>query len=291
MKHIFLSLFLIILSSFSFQDFNVQELEEESILYNSENLAKKYSGNKIQWQYPYGYPKPKQVCEKTSVWLDSYARAIITEKNKTVLETLANPELWKVLVDIGFEGLHTGPMKKAGGIVTGKKTPSVDGGYDRISLDIDPDFGTKQQYLEMAKTIHASKAVIIGDLVPGHTGLGADFVLALMNYKDYSGIYHIVEIDQKDWSKLPEVKENEFSKNLSEAQVDNLKQMGYIVGRLQRVIFAEPGIKVTNWDTTKVIKGTDGKNRRWVYLHYFKAGQPSLNWLDPTFGADRVIAR
>ncbi|MCB0042516.1 MAG: maltose alpha-D-glucosyltransferase, partial [Caldilinea sp.] len=27
----------------------------------------------------------------------------------------------------------------------------------------------------------------------------------------------------------------------------------------------------------------------WVYLHYFKDGQPTLNWLDPTFAAPRLI--
>ncbi|HEX7202673.1 MAG TPA: maltose alpha-D-glucosyltransferase, partial [Arthrobacter sp.] len=29
--------------------------------------------------------------------------------------------------------------------------------------------------------------------------------------------------------------------------------------------------------------------RRWVYLHYFKAGQPSINWLDPTFAGMRLV--
>ncbi len=29
--------------------------------------------------------------------------------------------------------------------------------------------------------------------------------------------------------------------------------------------------------------------RRWVYLHYFKAGQPTLNWLDPSFAAPRLV--
>jgi trehalose synthase len=38
-----------------------------------------------------------------------------------------------------------------------------------------------------------------------------------------------------------------------------------------------------------VIVGVDGKPRRWVYLHYFKEGQPSLNWLDPTFAAQQMI--
>ncbi|KKL83197.1 hypothetical protein LCGC14_1977170, partial [marine sediment metagenome] len=290
MKIFNLSILFIILSSFSFENFDVDELEKESILYNASILAKNYSGNKDQWKHEYGLPKPKQICEKTSVWLDSYARAIITEKGKTVIETLSDPNLWNILTDIGIEGIHTGPMKEAGGIITGTHTPSVDGGYDRMSLKIDPNFGTQAQYLEMAKTIHSYKAAIVGDLIPGHTGLGYDFVLALMNYKDYSGLYHMVEIDKKDWSLLPEVSENDFSKNLSFNEVDKLKEKGYIVGRLQRVIFAEPGIKVTNWDATKKIKGTDGKTRRWVYLHYFKAGQPSLNWLDPSFAANSLIA-
>ena len=29
--------------------------------------------------------------------------------------------------------------------------------------------------------------------------------------------------------------------------------------------------------------------RRWVYLHYFKDGQPSINWLDPTSAGMRLV--
>jgi trehalose synthase len=55
------------------------------------------------------------------------------------------------------------------------------------------------------------------------------------------------------------------------------------------VIFFEPGVKETDWSATPVVVGVDGKPRRWVYLHYFKEGQPSLNWLDPTFAAQQMI--
>ncbi len=34
----------------------------------------------------------------------------------------------------------------------------------------------------------------------------------------------------------------------------------------------------------------DGKTRRWVFLHYFKPEQPTLNWLDPSFAAQRAVA-
>ena len=37
------------------------------------------------------------------------------------------------------------------------------------------------------------------------------------------------------------------------------------------------------------ITGVDGVARRWVYLHYFKEGQPSINWLDPSFAGMRLV--
>ncbi|MGH3581099.1 MAG: maltose alpha-D-glucosyltransferase, partial [Mycobacterium sp.] len=40
---------------------------------------------------------------------------------------------------------------------------------------------------------------------------------------------------------------------------------------------------------TRPIVGVDGVERRWVYLHYFKDGQPSINWLDPSFAGMRLV--
>ncbi|RMU26376.1 maltose alpha-D-glucosyltransferase, partial [Pseudomonas avellanae] len=77
--------------------------------------------------------------------------------------------------------------------------------------------------------------------------------------------------------------------NLMPDVVDQLRDKHYIVGQLQRVIFFEPGVKETDWSATDVVQGVDGKARRWVYLHYFKDGQPSLNWLDPSFAAQQMI--
>lgn len=55
------------------------------------------------------------------------------------------------------------------------------------------------------------------------------------------------------------------------------------------MIFFEPGVKETNWSATAPVTGPDGVERRWVYLHYFKEGQPSINWLDPTFAGMRLV--
>jgi trehalose synthase len=48
-------------------------------------------------------------------------------------------------------------------------------------------------------------------------------------------------------------------------------------------------VKESDWSATDVVRGADGMDRRWVYLHYFKQGQPTLNWLDPSFAAERLV--
>ena len=121
--------------------------------------------------------------------------------------------------------------------------------------------------------------------MPGHTGKGPDFRLAERKVGDYPGIYHMVEIPPGDWHLLPEVPQGMDSVNLDNEAEDRLEKADYIVGRLQRVLFHDPGVKDTNWSATAPVTGPDGIERRWVYLHYFKQGQPSINWLDPTLPA------
>lgn len=110
-----------------------------------------------------------------------------------------------------------------------------------------------------------------------------------MNYKDYPGIYHMVDIPEEAWHLLPDVPEGADSVNLSPEAERALADAGYIIGELQRVIFYEPGVKETNWSATPVLHDWQGVPRRWVYLHYFKDGQPSINWLDPTFAGMRLV--
>jgi trehalose synthase len=99
----------------------------------------------------------------------------------------------------------------------------------------------------------------------------------------------MVSIAPEDWHLLPDVPEGRDSVNLDADTEATLERAGYIIGRLQRVIFYEPGIKETNWSATRVVPGVDGVERRWVYLHYFKEGQPSINWLDPSFSGMRLV--
>ena len=82
----------------------------------------------------------------------------------------------------------------AGGLNGRRLTPSIDGHFDRISMQVDPEFGTEEEFRMLCATAAEYEGTVIDDIVPGHTGKGADFRLAEMGYEDYPGIYHMVSI-------------------------------------------------------------------------------------------------
>src|SRR5439155_4954041 len=94
--------------------------------------------------------------------------------------------------------------QRAGGVRTGAAgngwefTPTLDGWFDRISIDLDPALGTKGEYARLVEAAAARKGSVAGDLVPLHTGLGPDFRLALRAYRDYPGMYTMIEVRRDD---------------------------------------------------------------------------------------------
>jgi trehalose synthase len=258
------------------------------MLANAERIAGRFSGVPGMGQAPFGDPNPSAV-GRSSVWFTAYPPSMITKPGHTFLGTLGDEDLWRAFAAMGITAVHTGPLKRAGGIFGREPTPSVDGHFDRISTEIDEVFGTEPEFRRMCEVAAAQGGVVIDDIVPGHTGKGPDFRLAEMKVGDYPGIYHMVEIPAEDWHLLPEVPAGRDSVNLDPEAERRLQDAGYIVGRLQRVIFQEDGVKDTNWSATAAVTGVDGVVRRWVYLHYFKDGQPTINWLDPTFAGMRLV--
>eukprot|EP01130_Rhizamoeba_saxonica_P012974 TRINITY_DN550_c1_g3_i11.p1 TRINITY_DN550_c1_g3~~TRINITY_DN550_c1_g3_i11.p1 ORF type:complete len:597 (-),score=129.99 TRINITY_DN550_c1_g3_i11:432-2222(-) len=186
--------------------------------------------------------------------------------------------------------MHTNPIRKSGGYNPGTKnfTPSTDGGYDRISYSVAPEFGTDEQYKTMVQKAKKFDCLIAADIVPGHTGTGPDWVLSLMNHPDYKYLYHMVEIIEEDWDLLP-FTDGKDTINLKPDVVEKLKEKGYIVGEVETSIFFADNEKDSNWSVTDEVLGVDGIVRRWVYLHVFKSGQPSLNWLHASFRAHQLL--
>ena len=267
----------------------VKWLEEQSMLHDATRVSRQLAGTHTMWSNPYASPDPRAALARASVWYTAYPLSHITEPGHSFLGSLGSKDLWEAFKQIGIDALHTGPVKVAGGLDGWDQTPSVDGHFDRIAMRIDPLFGTEEEYRTMCDTAAEFDGTIIDDIVPGHTGKGPDFRLAEMNYEDYPGIYHMVDIPKEAWHLLPDVPEGRDAVNLSSDEEQALADAGYIIGALQRVIFYEPGVKETNWSATPPVRDIDGNLRRWVYLHYFKEGQPTINWLDPTCAGMRLV--
>src|SRR4029450_4292971 len=169
-------------------------LVEHSMLHNAKKLALRYGGQGRMWQQPYAEARPRAASALASVWFTAYPAAIVTREGESVLKTLSDPHLWAALSAIGVLGVHTGPMKRSGGVRGRDYTPTIDGNFDRMSFEIDPGFGTEEDFVAMSRTAAAHNAVVIDDIVPAHTGKGADYRLAELAYGEYPGLYHMVAI-------------------------------------------------------------------------------------------------
>jgi trehalose synthase len=264
-------------------------LERQSMLEQSRRLMPLVSGQGMQWRHEYAQPQPRAVVQQASVWVLGYPGSVITRPDQSVIDTWGDAALWKAFDEIGIDLLHTGPVKRSGGIVRKEYTPTVDGWFDRISLEIDPALGTEEAYRHMVETARKSGGLIAGDLVPLHTGKGADYLLALRAYKEYPGMYTTVEIREADWPLLPPVNDPWQTALVSNELADKLTEMGYIPGRIYPAD-ADPAVRSSSgWSATGEVLGVDGKLRRWVFLHVFKPGQPVLNWLDPASTGQQAI--
>src|SRR5215468_2085389 len=156
----------------------IRWLVEHSMLHQAEVASRRYTGQGQLWQHPYAVPQPRAASALASVWFTAYPAAQITRPGQSVLQSLGDPELWRLFREIGITAVHTGPMKRAGGLRGREFTPTIDGNFDRISTDIDPTLGTVDDYTSMVQRAREQGAVVIGDIVPGHSGKGADFRLA-----------------------------------------------------------------------------------------------------------------
>jgi trehalose synthase len=263
-------------------------LEQNAMLFQSDQEADKISGMGLQWHDDFSQPKPTQLVQQASVWLLYYPGSVITKQGTSVIGTWADPQFWSAAHDVGITLFHTDPVQRAGGLNGTTFTPTIDGWFDRISLDVAPELGTESDFKQMVTNAGQQQASIGSDLVPLHSGLGADFRLAELAYKDYPGLYDMVEIAQQDWGLLPAVNDPNGHELVPRDAAVQLKQKGYIPGLIHSADADPQASTWSGWSATPQIVGVDGKTRRWVYLHVFKPAQPTYNWLDPSLAAQRV---
>ena len=200
----------------------VDWLVDGSMLESARRVGTRFTGTGTVWQYPFATPNPRTAVAKAPVWFTAYPSSMITREGESFLAALGDDELWATLASIGIRAVHTGPVKRAGGITGVELTPSIDGHFDRISTDIDPAFGTVDEFRSMSQVAQAHGGTVIDDIVPAHTGKGPDFRLAEMGVGDYPGIFHMVEIAPEHWPLLPEIPPGADSRNLDAVSYTHL---------------------------------------------------------------------
>ena len=96
------------------------------------------------------------------------------------------------------------------------------------------------------------------------------FRLAARAYKDYPGMYTMVEIGKDDWPLLPKVADPWKGELVPKAAAVTLTRKGYLPGLVNSNDAAEDAKERSGWSATGEVVGADGKARRWAYLTYFK---------------------
>src|SRR5437763_14498808 len=148
------------------------------MLFQAGEEARLVSGRGVQWRHPYAEPRPRDVVKQASVWLLDYPGSVITRPGRSVIATWGDPAFWDALRDLGIDVLHTGPLNRAGGVSGREYTPTGDGWLDRISLELDPQLGTEDEYRRVVRVAGERGRGVAGDLAPLHRGLGADVRVA-----------------------------------------------------------------------------------------------------------------
>lgn len=242
----------------------------------------------------------EDVIDKVSTWVSIYPNAVVTKDGASVLATLFEllkepfPNNEKFPYCLGIKGIYLSPINRSGGVKEHLKySPSTDGNFDPISLEIDPELGTEKEYEQFIDLAIEQDTPIIRNLIPLHTGQGPDFLLALLGVEEYRNIYMTVEIKPEHWEEcLPALEDVSMSgaddpiptARVTREQAAKLASLKYIPGLIHSADATPDAMDESGWSATGVIRGIpdeneneNGKERRWVFMHYFKPSQPALN--------------
>jgi trehalose synthase len=229
----------------------------QSMLTQADELAKKFSVEIAKAPPPLLSPQPKNCLDTASVWFS----IDLAELLSPALTHLDNEQLWSLLQEIGVQGVH----------LQGLKSPTA--------IGLNPQWGS--DWDDVAILLQKKGLVLIGDSIGSSTGLGRDFTLALKNVGEYPGLYHLIEIEKRDWKVLPQVGPSQLATNVPWLGLQQLDKRGYVPEQ-----FA-PYVKQSQWNATAPVKCEDGKLRRWIYLQE-NGIDPVIDWLNPSFAGFRI---
>jgi len=249
--------------------FSHEALEPGSMLFEADQIAKKYQLEVAKTPPPTSIPQTQACLEKASVWFSIDLDRVALCGEQTVFESLNSEELWDYLREMGVRAVHLKGLKQGGAFRTG--------------LGIDPRWGTEWEWKNLASLAKRRGIALIGDSIGPSTGLGADFSLALKNYGEYPGLYHLIEIQEEDWKFLPGIPTGQSMANVPWLKLQELHKRGYVPEQFS------PYTKESLWNATARIKGVDGHVRRWIFLKENQC-HPVVDWMDSSFAGVRLAS-
>ena len=254
---------------FSICAFAQEPLVSQSMLFEADQIAKRYQLETAKAAPPSSLRQTDGCLDKASVWFTIDLHQVGVEEGRSVFGMLGAEELWDGLREIGIQAVSLKGLKK--------------GGNYRTGLGLDPRWGTEAEWNRIAQNAKRKGIVLIGESIGAHTGMGADFYLALKNYGEYPGLYQLIEIPEEDWKWLPKIPTGHPIANVPWLKLQELNRRGYVPED------ANPYVKESSWNATAKIQGVDGVSRRWIYRKENRT-DPAIDWLGPSFTGIRVAS-
>lgn len=242
-------------------------MKEQSMLYQADRIADKYTLAAALSPPPLLAPQPQSCLDAANIWFTIDLSNVAVSDKQTVFQRLSDPELWTHLRDLGVQAIHLKGLKTGGNL--------------RTALGVDPCFGNLGDWENLFAAMQRKGLLLIADSVGRASGQGPDFQLALQNQPGYPGLFHLIEIPKYDWKSLPLITNGQFAVNIPWLTLQELHKKGYVPQAFS------PYMKESAWNATREIQGVDGIVRRWIYLKQNRA-DPVLDWLTPNLAGVRL---
>ncbi|MDR0238864.1 MAG: LysM peptidoglycan-binding domain-containing protein [Deltaproteobacteria bacterium] len=266
----------------------LQYLESKSLLGSSRDLARIVSGSQIMWHAPATEPTPERLLQAASTWLGVHPIPLLTQRQDPVFGHLASPVFWKIMRQVGVEGLYISPSSGTGAIwhSARQRVTSWEG---MVQLPFTDVVGDDRDYGLLLGRANQGRFFLGLEMTQAATGLGPDFFLGARGNPEFQRLYRMREVPPQFWADLPESTEEWDCHALSAEQAQRLVAAKVLPAGDD----LRPNLCGAPWGwavTGAVLTGEKGEARRVAYRYYLNPLRPIMDWEDPQAGARRILS-
>lgn len=259
-------------------------LEKESIFNASPEKIKIVAGTQFAWNFSTAKHEKKNILAVSPVWLQINPYRIANQ-DQVPLKTFLNNS--KLLKDAQIQGLYFYPTKDASfEDLHDAANDNRSKQYSPVSLSLSNEIGTAKELTQLG----SAQIYTAGNILPVSLGIGSDFLLALHGVREYPGLFMMTEVPKELWHILPQTEKGSSFRPipLSDAELLPLKEAGIIPHGFYRDFF--PDFPKSSFALSNEIIGYDGAARRWLYRYVNNPYTAVLNFYDPSFQTQRILA-